>query len=51
MKVFNAHQALIARQQSMVPIAAFTASGNIERLKMALHEGLDAGLIVNEIQP
>ena len=42
--------ALSARQQAFVPIAAFTASGNLESLKSAIHAGLDAGLSVNEIK-
>lgn len=43
-------QDLSARQQSIVPIAAFTAKGDLESLKTALNEGLDAGLTVNEIK-
>ncbi|KAB0671742.1 4-carboxymuconolactone decarboxylase [Oryzomonas sagensis] len=42
--------ALNAKQQGIVTIAAFTATGDLERLKPALHEGLDAGLTVNEIK-
>lgn len=45
-----ANEGLNARQQAIVPIAAFTASGDIDRLKTALTEGLDAGLTVNEIK-
>lgn len=41
---------LDARQQSIVTIAAFTASGDLERLKPSLGEGLDSGLTVNEIK-
>lgn len=41
---------LNAKQENIVTIAAFTANGNIERLKTALHEGMDAGLTVNEIK-
>lgn len=44
------NQALSAKQQSIVSIAAFTATGDLERLKTALNEGLDAGLTVNEIK-
>jgi len=44
------NQALSAKQQSIVPIAAFTANGDMEKLKTALNEGLDAGLTVNEIK-
>ena len=43
-------EGLNARQKGIIPIAAFTASGDMERLKTALNEGLDAGLTVNEIK-
>lgn len=46
----NKETTLDARQQSIVTIAAFTASGDIERLNPALNEGLDAGLTVNEVK-
>ncbi|WP_432734499.1 carboxymuconolactone decarboxylase family protein [Maridesulfovibrio sp. FT414] len=41
---------LNARQQSIITIAAFTASGDIENLKPALAEGLEAGLTISEIK-
>lgn len=41
---------LNARQQSIVTIAAFTASGDLPKLSEALNEGLDAGLTINEIK-
>jgi 4-carboxymuconolactone decarboxylase len=44
------HHALNQRQQSIIPIAAFTADSDINRLKPALNQGLDAGLTVNEIK-
>lgn len=44
------NQALSATQQSIIPIAAFTANGDLERLRTALNQGLDAGLTVNEIK-
>ena len=44
------NQALSAKQQGIITIAAFTASGDMEKLKTALNEGLDAGLTVNEIK-
>ena len=44
------HQTLDQRQQCIIPIAAFTADGDIERLKPVLNHGLDAGLTVNEIK-
>ena len=44
------NQTLSAKQQSIVPIAAFTANGDLEKLKTALNDGLDAGLTVNEIK-
>lgn len=43
------HQALSQSQKGIIPIAAFTADGDIKRLKPALNQGLDAGLTVNEI--
>lgn len=43
-------QALSPRQQALIPIAAFTADGNIDRLKPALHKGFDDGLTINEIK-
>lgn len=41
---------LNSKQLSLVPIAAFSATGNIEKLKPALVTGLDNGLTVNEIK-
>ena len=43
-------EGLSARQKRIVPIAAFTASGDLDNLKTALNEGLNAGLTVNEIK-
>ena len=54
--IFSGEQAmddtlsLSAKQQSIIPIAAFTASGDMDRLNAALVGGLDAGLTVNEIK-
>jgi 4-carboxymuconolactone decarboxylase len=41
-------RALSTKQQSIIPIAAFTANGDLDKLKIALQEGLAAGLTVNE---
>lgn len=49
-KSMDANQALSAKQQRIVTIAAFTAKGDLQKLKTALNEGLDAGLTVNEIK-
>ena len=49
-QTMDAHQVLSAKQHSIIPIAAFTANGDIAKLRTALHEGLDAGLTVNEIK-
>jgi 4-carboxymuconolactone decarboxylase len=46
----DVNQALSTKQQSIIPIAAFTANGDLEKLRTALNEGLDAGLTVNEIK-
>jgi len=44
------NEGLNTKQQSIVTISAFTAKGNMERLKTALNEALDTGLTVNEIK-
>lgn len=41
-------ESLAARQQAIVPIAAFAAAGDIVRLNAALNLGLDAGLTVSD---
>jgi alkylhydroperoxidase/carboxymuconolactone decarboxylase family protein YurZ len=41
---------LSVKQQSIIPIAAYTAVGELEKLKPALHDGLDVGLTINEIK-
>jgi len=46
----NPNVSLTAKQQSIIPIAALTAKGELEQLKPALSAGLDAGLTVNEIK-
>ncbi len=46
----NKNQTLSAAQKSIIPIAAFTANGDMKKLKTALNDGLDAGLTVNEIK-
>lgn len=38
------------KQQAIVPIAAFTAGGDLQNLKNALSDGLDKGLTINEIK-
>ncbi|GAB6126199.1 carboxymuconolactone decarboxylase family protein [Humidesulfovibrio idahonensis] len=41
---------LTEKQRGIVPIAAFTATGDMPRLDAALREGLEAGLTVSEIK-
>jgi 4-carboxymuconolactone decarboxylase len=41
---------LNAKQICIVTISAFTARGDLQKLKASLNEGLDAGLTVNEIK-
>lgn len=36
------------KEKAIIPIAAFAASGEIDKLKVSLNEGLDAGLTINE---
>lgn len=43
-------QALNEKQKRVVAISAFTANGDLEKLRPALHGGLEAGLTVNEIK-
>jgi len=49
-KTMTINEQLSKRQQAIIPIAAFTASGDLEKLQSSLNEGLDAGLTVNEIK-
>lgn len=49
-RTMNITHALSEKQRSIIPIAAFTATGDREKLKTALVEGLEAGLTVNEIK-
>lgn len=44
------HHPLPLRQQCIIPIAAFTANGDIDRLIPVLNQGLDDGLSINEIK-
>lgn len=46
----NTAPVLDSRQQSIVTISAFTASGELKKLDSAINEGLNAGLRVNEIK-
>ncbi|WP_345993236.1 carboxymuconolactone decarboxylase family protein [Sulfurimonas sp. HSL-1716] len=41
---------LDTKQQAIIPISVFTANGDMEKLKPALHIGLESGLSVNEIK-
>lgn len=43
-------QRLSEKQQGLIPIVAYTAIGDLQNLKPALHNGLDAGLTINEIK-
>lgn len=43
-------QDLTAQQQGLVKISALTAIGNLEKLRIFMHEGLDAGFSINEIK-
>jgi 4-carboxymuconolactone decarboxylase len=49
-QTMGANQALSAKQHGIIPIAAFTANGDLDKLRPALHAGLDAGLTVNDIK-
>jgi alkylhydroperoxidase/carboxymuconolactone decarboxylase family protein YurZ len=43
-------ETLSEKEKAIVPIAAFTASGDIGKLKTALNQGLDKGLSINEVK-
>ena len=45
-----ATHSLSGKQQAIVPIAAFTANGDLQALKTAIRSGLVAGLSINEIK-
>jgi 4-carboxymuconolactone decarboxylase len=49
-KMAETDNSLSAKQQSIIPIAAYTAKGELQSLKSALNEGLNAGLTINEIK-
>ncbi len=44
----SASETLTARQQAIVPIAAFAAAGDMAKLNAALNQGLDAGMTVSD---
>lgn len=46
----NHETVLSKKQRSIVAIAAYTGKGDLERLKPALAEGLEAGMAINEIK-
>lgn len=46
----NTDQSLTAKQQGIIPIAAYTATGQMQELKSALNDGLEAGLTISEIK-
>jgi 4-carboxymuconolactone decarboxylase len=46
----NTNPELTAKQLSIIPIAGFSAKGEIQNLKSALNDGLDAKLSINEIK-
>jgi alkylhydroperoxidase/carboxymuconolactone decarboxylase family protein YurZ len=50
MNAQQTNQQLDPKEQSIITIAAFTANGDLEKLKSALNSGLDAGLTINEIK-
>lgn len=37
-----------SKEKAIIPIAAFAASGEIDKLKISLNQGLEAGLTINE---
>ena len=43
-------EGLSERKEGIIPIAAFTAQGDLDQLKVALNDGLEAGLTINKIK-
>jgi 4-carboxymuconolactone decarboxylase len=43
-------KALSTKEQAIIPISAFIATGELKKLEDALHKGLDAKLTINEIK-
>lgn len=41
---------LVTTEKAIIPIAAFTANGDMKNLQVSLVKGLDAGLTINEIK-
>jgi 4-carboxymuconolactone decarboxylase len=46
----NTNKILSPKEQSIITIAAFTAKGDLSKLKTALNEGLESGLTINQIK-
>lgn len=45
----DANKALTPREQAIVAVASYTGKGDLEHLKFALSEALDAGMTINEV--
>lgn len=45
----EANEVLTARQQAIVAVASYTGKGDLEHLKSALTQALEAGMTINEI--
>mgnify|MGYP000235194614 CR=1 FL=1 len=45
----EANEVLTARQQAIVAVASYTGKGDLEHLKSALMQALEAGMTINEI--
>lgn len=50
MTTTSAAEKLDTKDQAIIPIAAFTANGDVSKLKISLNEGLESGLTINEIK-
>ena len=49
-RAMNEAHPLDARQRGIVAIAAFTANGDMEKLKPALHAGLECGILSGKVE-
>jgi 4-carboxymuconolactone decarboxylase len=49
-EVTQVNNSLSSKERALIPIAAFTASGDLENLSLSLNKGLDIGLTINQIK-
>lgn len=48
-RYFEANKTLSAREQAIIAVASYTGKGDLEHLKPALNQALEAGMTINEV--